>query len=180
MGLKLQRPKKLFFFFLYYFVFKHFPSSSFFGVGKFSKKMRYMCCKNFFRKCGVNVNIERNASFGLGFELEIGDNSGIGKNCSIPSNTKIGRDVMFAPNVTILASNHKFSRTDIPMRLQGHTQPLQTIIEDDVWIGMDVLMTPGRKVKTGSVIAARTVLTKDFPAYSIIGGNPSRLIRSRI
>ena len=40
-------------------------------------------------------------------------------------------------------------------------------------------MTTGRTVKKGSIIAARCVLTKDFPEYSIVGGNPSKLIRSR-
>ena len=41
-------------------------------------------------------------------------------------------------------------------------------------------MTPGRRVRKGSIIAAGSVLTKDFPEYSIVGGNPARLIKSRI
>ncbi len=172
--------KKLSFFFLYYFIFKHFPSSSFFLLGNFSKKMRYLCCRNFFRRCGHHVNIDRNVSFGTGFGLEIGDNSGIGKNGSVPADIKIGKDVMIGPDVKILASNHKFDNIHIPMRLQGNTPPLQTTIEDDVWIGTNVLILPGRTIKKGSIIAAGTVLTKDFPEYSIAGGNPSRLIRSRL
>ena len=58
--------------------------------------------------------------------------------------------------------------------------PLATIIEDDVWIGRGVMMTPGRVVKRGSVIAAGCVLCKDFPEYSVIGGNPSKFIKSRL
>jgi len=63
---------------------------------------------------------------------------------------------------------------------QGMTEKKQTIIEDDVWLGVRVILTPGRTVKKGSVIAAGCVLTKDFPEYSIVGGNPGKLIKSRI
>ena len=143
-------------------------------------KMRYWCCKRFFKKCGCSVNIDRNVSFGNGFHLEIGDYSGIGKNGSVPSNLKIGNDVMIGPNIKILASNHRFDSLDKPMRLQGNTPALQTIIEDDVWIGIDVLILPGKVIKKGTVVAGRTVVTKNFPEYSVVGGNPSRLIKSRI
>ena len=62
---------------------------------------------------------------------------------------------------------------------QGYSEPKQTIIEDDVWIGRNVTFTPRRHVAKGSIVAACTVLCKDFPAYSIIGGNPSKLIKNR-
>lgn len=126
------------------------------------------------------MNVERRANFGCGFGVIIGDNSGIGINCTVPSDIQIGKDVMMGPNCHILALNHEFSRTDIPMRLQGSQPVRKTIIGDDVWIGREVLFTPGRIVGTGSIIAARCVLCKDFPEYSIIGGNPSVLIRSRL
>ena len=146
----------------------------------FCRIIRYHICKHIFKKCGKNVNIEKGANFGSGFGIEIGDNSGIGINAVIPSNTIIGNDVMMAPNCFILQVNHKTDRTDIPMRLQGSTSPKQTIIEDDVWIGRNVTITPGRHIAKGSIVAACCVLTKDFPEYSIIGGNPGKLIRSRL
>lgn len=123
------------------------------------------------------------AWFGKGDGIEIGDNSGIGINAHIHPNTIIGENVMMGPNVRMLDSTHIFTRTDIPMIQQGlksHAERCQVIIEDDIWIGEDVLFLSSRRVKTGSIIGARTVLTKNFPEYSIIGGNPSRLIRSRI
>lgn len=86
---------------------------------------------------------------------------------------------MMGPNCYIFSTNHAFDRRDISMIQQGHTIRKQTIIEDDVWIGRNVIFTPGRIVKKGSIIAAGCVLSKDFPEYSIIGGNPSRLIRNR-
>lgn len=167
---------------LYYYFAQYLPSSSCLIVGKPSKWIRYQLCKRIFKSIGHNVNIERRAIFGSGRNIEIGDNSGIGIRCVLPSNTKIGKDVMMGPNCYIISQNHKFSRTDIPMRCQGSQPPslIQTIIEDDVWIGMNVLMTPGRHIKKGTIVAAGTVLCKDFPSYSIVGGNPSKLIRSRL
>lgn len=164
---------------LYTVFFKHFPSSSFPVFGKLSRNLRYLCVKKIFKFCGKNVNIERGASFGNGFDLEIGDNSGLGRYSHVPPNIIIGKDVMMAPNVFIFYLNHKFENIDIPMRKQGITKKKAVIIEDDVWIGRGVYIMPGRKILKGSIIAAGTVLTKDYPEYSIIGGNPSKLIRSR-
>lgn len=176
----MNKLRKYFFLIIYSALFKHFPPSSFPFFGKLSRFLRYICCKNIFKYCGKNVNIERGASFGNGLDVEIGDNSGLGRYCHVPSNIKIGKDVMMAPKVFILDINHAFDDVSIPMRLQGTKLAKRTIIEDDVWIGRQVLMTPGRHIKRGTIIAAGTVLTKDFPEYSIVGGNPSRLIRSRI
>ena len=163
---------------LYHFFARHLPVSYRFG-GKIGKYFRYKLCKHIFERCGENVNIEHGADFGNGFHVQIGNNSGMGIDCLVPNNIIIGKDVMMGPNCRILDKNHDFSRTDTPMRLQGFQERKQTIIEDDVWIGRDVLMTPGRIIKKGSVIGMGTVLTKDFPEYSVVGGNPSKLIKSR-
>lgn len=155
------------------------PSSTTPLVGSVFRKLRFLCCKKIFLQCGKNVNIERGADFGSGFRLRIGDNSGIGVNCTVPGNIVIGKNVMMGPECYILSTNHSFERVDLPMIQQGNTIQLDTIIEDDVWIGRQVIFTPGRIVKKGSIIAAGCVLSKNFPEYSIIGGNPSRPIKSR-
>jgi maltose O-acetyltransferase len=66
------------------------------------------------------------------------------------------------------------------MRLQGLAKLDPVVIENDVWIGNNVIILPGRRISKGSIIAAGSVVTKDFPAYSIIGGNPAKLIRNRL
>ena len=148
-------------------------------IGTFSKWFRYQLCKQIFRKCGKNVNIEKGAYFGKGFNIEIGDNSGLGVNCVIPDGTIIGEYVMMGPNCYILERNHAFENIKIPMYSQGFLSSRQTIIEDDVWIGRNVTMTPGRHIKKGSIIGACCLLCKDFPEYSVVGGNPSKLIKNR-
>lgn len=164
---------------LYYGFAYWMPGSYSLFFGKIFRQIRVYLCHHIFLYCGKNVNIERKANFGSGLDIELGDESGLGINCLLPSNTKIGKYVMMGPNCVILPHNHKFNRIDIPMCHQGFSLKLSTTIEDDVWIGRDVLMTPGRTIRKGSIIAGGCVLCKDFPEYSIVGGNPSKLIRSR-
>lgn len=163
---------------LYYHFAIYLPKSyRWWGIGRI---IRYALCKRIFEYCGENVNIEQGAFFGAGIHVRIGNGSGIGINASIPDGTVIGENVMMAPNVYVHNRNHRFDRTDIPMRYQGYSEEKPLIVEDDVWIGQDVTIMVGRKISMGSIVAANTVLAKDFPPYSIIGGNPSKLIRSRI
>ncbi len=166
--------KQLFFLCIYYGFARHLPSRRFGG-----KELRRWCCKHIFKHCGKKVNVERGAKFGTGIGISLGDNSGLGIHCDIPSNLTVGCNVMMGPHCTILDRNHTFDRIDIPMIQQGNSERKPTIIEDDVWIGCQVLIMPGRTIKKGSIIAGGCVLSKDFPEYSIVGGNPSRLLRSR-
>lgn len=52
-------------------------------------------------------------------------------------------------------------------------------IEDDVWIGANVVIMSGVKVGRGSIIGAGSIVTKDIPSYSIVGGNPAKVIKKR-
>ena len=153
------------------------PSNMFYNFGG---AIRRFLCVRIFKKAGKNINVERRAFFASGVDIEIGDNSGIGINAHIPNGTIIGNNVMMGPNCYILDINHVFERIDIPMIKQGKTTKQITHIGNDVWIGRDVFMTPGRTIADGTIIAGRCTLTKDFPKYSIVGGNPSKLIRSRV
>ncbi len=160
---------------IYYGILFYLPGNRFPIFGKTFKFLRYHCCRHIFKYCGTNVNIEKGAFFASGSELRIGNFSGLGYHCKIPANTIIGTYVMMGPNCNILGQNHLFQDVSTPMMFQHMDKRKQTIIEDDVWIGSNVTMTPGRIVKKGSIIGIGCVLTKDFSEYSIIGGNPSIL-----
>jgi maltose O-acetyltransferase len=165
---------------VFYGFLRYLPSSSSYIGGRFFRYLRYHCCRHIFLECGKYVNVERGAYFSSGTRLRIGDNSGLGVNCHVPADISIGKNVLMGPNCYILGANHAFSRTDIPIINQGFESPRQTVIKDDVWIGRDVCFTPGRIVSNGTIIGARCVLTKDFPEFSVVGGNPSKLIRDRM
>lgn len=172
--------KHCFYLALYYGIFRYLPASYNKVLGKMSRLLRYWACRHIFEYCGKNVNVEKGAWFGRGTRIRIGDNSGMGINSVIPDGSIIGKDVMMAPNCYIHSRNHAFGRTDIPMIQQGFSEGKPIVIEDDVWIGRDVTIMIGRHIAKGSIIAANSVLTKDFPEYSIVGGNPAQLIRSRL
>ena len=163
---------------LYYSIAYYLPNS--YGyTGKLWNYIRVQLCKRIFKKCGKIRTINRRVCFDSGRNIEMGDDSGIGANTQIPSNTIIGKNVMISRNVFILTRNHEFSRTDIPIIEQGFKPFLQTVIKDDCWIGMNSLLTPGRIVEKGTIVAMGSVLTKNFPEYSIVGGNPAKMLKSR-
>ncbi len=163
---------------LYYAFARHLPVSYMpYAFG--AKRIRYWICKHMFAKCGKNVNVEHGAVIGSGRHIEIGDNSGIGVNCRVAATVRIGQNVMMGPDVVILSGNHNFGRLDIPMNKQGGSPQNPVTIEDDVWIGTRAIILPGRRIGKGSIIGAGSVVTKNIEPYSIVGGNPARVIGSR-
>ncbi|WP_374754826.1 DapH/DapD/GlmU-related protein [Dyadobacter psychrophilus] len=67
----------------------------------------------------------------------------------------------------------------MPIILQGSTKPNPVRLEDDVWIGRNVILMPGIVIGKGAIIGAGAVVTKDVPQYAIMGGVPAKLIRYR-
>lgn len=163
----------------YYAFLRYIPSSTFPLIGKYCEKLRYFICKLIFINCGKNVCVGRGAHFGKGFDIEIGDNSGIGVNAKIPDCITIGKNVMMGPDVTFYNTSHRFERTDIPMIAQGSKRFENPVVEDDVWIGKGCIILPQVKIAKGTIIGAGSIVTKSFPEYSIIAGNPAKLIRTR-
>lgn len=174
--------KKLFFLVLYYCFAKYLPTSSsaICNMGIAAKKLRYRICRDLFKECGKNVNIERNADFGSGENIRIGNDSGLGCDCRIEGPVIIGSDVRMGPKVTIFRQNHNFFRTDISIGSQGVSNQIPLKICDGVWVSFGVIILPScRRIGKGAIIGAGAVVTKDVPDYSIFGGNPARLLKMR-
>ena len=113
-------------------------------------------------------------------ELLIGDNTFIGHYANIRVSKKIiiGKDCRIAQFVSFIGDNHNFDRTDIPGYLQG-VIPENIIIEDDVWIGTQVVILTGITIGKSSIIGAGSIVTKSVPPYSICVGNPAKIIKNR-
>jgi acetyltransferase-like isoleucine patch superfamily enzyme len=100
---------------------------------------------------------------------------------------EIGHYVSIADNVTFLmGGNHEYrgiSTFPVKVKMLGYQREALTKgrikIGDDVWIGHNVLILSGVQVGQGAVIAAGSVVAKDIPPYSIVGGNPAKIIKYR-
>lgn len=151
------------------------PSYSRVQIGQ--KKLRAWCASRIMASTGENINIEKRAVFSR--RCTIGSNSGIGINCIVNGECHIGNNVMMGPNCVIYTRNHRIDRLDIPMCEQGETEEVPVIIGDDVWIGSNVIVLPGVRIGNHSVIGAGAVVTKDTPDYSIVAGNPAKVVKMR-
>lgn len=109
--------------------------------------------------------------------IEIGDNVGIGafSFISCPSSVKLGSDCIVGQYFSVHAQNHVVGGPGL-IRLQG-TREHGVEIGDNCWIGAKVTVLDGVTIGAGCVVAAGAVVTKSFPANSVIGGCPARLIR---
>lgn len=163
---------------LYYGIAKRFPSQPVPGY-RIGYVIRRLLVKNIFEECGRNVIIKQNAYFGRGDGIKLGNNSQIGERSYVSSFTKIGRDVIMGPEVIIWSVSHRFDRTDIPINRQGGTEPKPVEIGDDVWIGQRVIIMPGVKIGSHSVIGAGAIVTKDVPEWAVVAGIPAKIIRMR-
>ena len=166
-------------------------------------KVRLIALKNAKKKIriGRGCNIGRKTEFegfnAVGdrtfFSGSIGFGSYIGKKCNLAA--KIGRYTCIGPGVETVYGNHPITEF-VSMHPAFYSVAQQAgftyveenkykedmnsvVIGNDVWIGANALILGGVHIGDGSVIAMGAVVTKDVAPYSIVGGVPAKLIRSR-
>lgn len=111
--------------------------------------------------------------------VSIGQASFIGPECWLASAADIGNWVMLAGRVALVGGDHRIDRPGVPAIEAGRGENKLIQIEDDVWIGHGAIIHHGVTIGEGAVVAAGAVVTKDVPAYSIVGGVPAVVIRDR-
>jgi acetyltransferase-like isoleucine patch superfamily enzyme len=126
---------------------------------------------------GANTTIEDFSTVNNGVgDLIIGDDSRIGLGSVLIGPVTIGNQVILAQNIVLSGLNHTYTDVTIPIRLQKvTTAPI--IVEDEVWIGANAVITAGVTIGKHSVVAGGSVVTKSIPPYSVAVGNPARVIR---
>lgn len=123
-------------------------------------------------------NFEKNVKYHFDF---VGDQLIIGKFCMIAS------DVTFIMNganhLTEAISTYPFAifGNGWEGAMEGKAYPTKgnTVIGNDVWIGHRATIMPGVTVGDGAIIATNATVTKDVPAYAVVGGNPAKVIKMR-
>ncbi|MBB3360523.1 acetyltransferase-like isoleucine patch superfamily enzyme [Novosphingobium sp. BK486] len=128
---------------------------------------------------------------------EIGEGFQLGVRTSVPEASRLGRFgyigagfhaespvvlgdlVMLSTGITIVGNDHGLDDVATCMRLAFRWEHKITVFEADSWIGHGVILRAGVRIGRGAVVAAGSVVTKDVAPFTIVGGNPARLIRKR-
>ena len=131
---------------------------------------RFRCSRNCAMSAdrGGRIRIGHNAN--LNFNVFIGASEG--------GSIAIGNDALIGPNVVLRAADHRHDDPERPMLLQGH-EPGEIVIEDDVWLGANVVVLGGVRIGRGAIVAAGAVVTKDVDSRTVVGGVPARFLASR-
>ncbi|AEI49768.1 acyltransferase [Runella slithyformis] len=108
--------------------------------------------------------------------VTIGAHCTVGIGSVVIGPVSIGSDVIIAQHVVMSGLNHVYEDIMLPI----HSQPVTTrpiVIEAECWIGANAVITAGVTIGKHSVVAGGSVVTKDVPPYSVVGGNPARILK---
>ncbi|VZI21878.1 unnamed protein product [Fusarium fujikuroi] len=129
-------------------------------------------------RVGRHVAVETPFICDYGYNITIGHHVVIGRNCTINDvcEVKIGDNCVIGPNVSIFTAGLPID----PKKRQGGQGPQMgkpITIEQDCWIGGGAIILPGRTIGKGSTVGAGSIVTKDVPPFTIVAGNPARVLR---
>jgi len=126
-------------------------------------------------KVGRGVHVYPGARIWAPWNIEIGDETGVADGAILYSQGKItlGRRVVVSQGVHLCTGTHDYERRGYPLI----TKPIT--VRDAVWIAAEAFVHPGVTIGEGSVIGARSVVTKDIPAWMVCAGFPCKPLKER-
>lgn len=140
-------------------------------------RIRHWYYGRIFKSLGKGGRIDEGVIFYGAAGIECGSNVRFGRNLVVQASggLKLGNDILIGPGCFIWTINHDYK---VGNMYQEEKYVAKTVvIEDNVWIAANVKITPGVRVGTGSVIAMGAVVTKDVPPYSVVAGNPAKVVK---
>lgn len=149
--------------------------------GLFGSMLRARYLGRRMKSVGKNFVVMAGCRFRSIEQLEVGDDVGIGYDSFLQAlgGLKLGNHVMLAPGVKIWSVNHDYDDPDLPVGVQGGT-PKPVVIDDDVFIASNSFILPGVHLPKGCIVSAGSVVgAKTYRPYSILAGNPARVIGYR-
>jgi len=113
-----------------------------------------------------------------GYNVHMGSGSYMNFGCTILDGCKvsIGSRVLFGPNVQIYAASHPLDG-HVRQGTNGPEFAKPITIGDDVWVGGAAIILPGVTVGSNAVVGAGSVVTKDVEPYTVVAGNPAKVIK---
>lgn len=126
-------------------------------------------------KVGKGVHVYPKVNIWAPWNLELGDACGIANGVTLYNQGKIsiGKRAVISQGSHLVAGTHDYTKLGFPL----YTKPIH--IGDFAWVAADVFIHPGITVGNGSVIGARSVVTKDMPDWMICSGHPCVAIKNR-
>jgi acetyltransferase-like isoleucine patch superfamily enzyme len=88
----------------------------------------------------------------------------------------IGARVLFGPNVSLYSASHPLDPA-VRKGIEGPECGAEIHIEDDCWIGGNAVVLPGVTIGKGAIVGAGAIVTKSVEPFTVVGGNPARLIK---
>jgi acetyltransferase-like isoleucine patch superfamily enzyme len=138
---------------------------------------------------GTGFHVGRGVVLWAKSHLSIGENCYIGRQSQIECDAQIGHNVIMANRVAFVGRyDHNYQQLGTPTRQATEIRDqdydwkglgLKVVVGDDVWIGYGAIILSGVTLGEGSIVASGSVVTKDVPPYTIVGGNPARPITHR-
>jgi len=135
-----------------------------------------------FNSIGHSTTIYPGSSFSDAKDITIGHHVFIHSGAhfyTAGSKIEIGNYVLIGPSCSLTGANRDYTDWTRPMYFGADYVKKPIKIEDDVWLGGKVIITPGVTISRGAVVAAGSVVTKDVPPYAIVGGVPAKVIKFR-
>jgi len=129
---------------------------------------------------GIRLEVVRSAD-GSSPRLEIGNNVNIEQNVHIICGSKIiiGNDVSITGGVAIVDVNHPYDDVTDPVKIGDRIQAAGNFveIESGVFIGYGAIILPNVRIGKNSIIGAYSVVNRDVPEFSVVAGNPAKVVK---
>jgi galactoside O-acetyltransferase len=148
------------------------------GFVRFAAGLTLAGCRNMRLADGVRLGRGSFVTAGNG-SLTLGENVALSPCVHLGADEghiEIGPHTAIGPGTVLRAANHRFDGRDGPIMFQGHV-PGKIVIEDNVWIGANCVVTPDVRIGRGAVVGAGAVVTRDVPPFAVVGGVPAKIIR---
>lgn len=144
--------------------------------GKLFRKFRVFLCRLFGANISYSASIHPTAILEYPWNISLGDCSSVGEKAWIYAigSIHIGKFSNIGRDVYLLTGTHDIYSNTFSLITK------EIIIGDGCWIATRALVLPGINIGNYSIVGAGAVVTKDIPSYSVVGGNPAKIIKQRV